>query len=262
VTDIDNSAHSAPAGHAFQSYFPDSGSVDLHRLRRRTIDRRRPSTSCANSRPATRRPRSALLPMLHLVQSVDGRMSPARRPGLRRRAGNLNCSGVRGGDLLHDVPPSSGREASRGGLRHRALRRHGRRRAHGARRGQARHPPPVRRPPTAPSASSGRRMQRGLRLRAGHDGQLGVHGQHDPREGRPSCWTTWARGKPVDLDPWRRPSPAGSEAERVHRGLPRRACRRGPHRRRGVHRWWACGSPTTRGWGPGRPSPGAAQEEK
>ena len=37
------------------------------------------------------------------------------------------------------------------------------------------------------------RVQRGLRLRAGDDGQLGVHGQHDAAVGRPSWSTTCAR---------------------------------------------------------------------
>ena len=75
MTDIDNSAHAAPAGHAFQSYFPDSGSVDYTdsstSIDATTIDELR---QLAARYP---QPRSALLPMLHLVQSVDGRVSPA-----------------------------------------------------------------------------------------------------------------------------------------------------------------------------------------
>lgn len=63
------------SGHEFQSYFPDSGEVDMSD----------PSTSIdANTIEELRalaarypQPRSALLPMLHLVQSVDGRVSPA-----------------------------------------------------------------------------------------------------------------------------------------------------------------------------------------
>jgi len=62
------------SGHEFQSYFPESGSVDY------TDD----STSITEATLeemrliAARYPqaRSALLPMLHLVQSVDGRVSP------------------------------------------------------------------------------------------------------------------------------------------------------------------------------------------
>ncbi len=126
--------------------------------------------------------RSALLPMLHLVQSVDGRISPAgieacadvlgistaqvsgvatfytmyrRRPGGKHHVGVCTTAlcAVMGGD-----------DPAREGLgqaRHRAGRDHGRRhvqpRAH--------------------------RVQRRLRLRAGDDGQLGVHGQHDPGQG-------------------------------------------------------------------------------
>lgn len=63
------------SGHEFQSYFPESGSVDMTDT----------STSIDESTMAELRelagrypqPRSALLPMLHLVQSVDGRVSPA-----------------------------------------------------------------------------------------------------------------------------------------------------------------------------------------
>ncbi len=62
------------SGHEFESYFPESGSVDLSD----------PSTSIDETTYAELRelagrypqPRSALLPMLHLVQSVDGRISP------------------------------------------------------------------------------------------------------------------------------------------------------------------------------------------
>jgi NADH-quinone oxidoreductase subunit E len=63
------------SGHEFQSFFPDSGEVDMSD----------PSTSIDDATIAELRalagrypqPRSALLPMLHLVQSVDGRVSPA-----------------------------------------------------------------------------------------------------------------------------------------------------------------------------------------
>lgn len=63
------------SGHEFQSFFGESGEVDM-------TD---PSTSIDDATMAELRelagrypqPRSALLPMLHLVQSVDGRISPA-----------------------------------------------------------------------------------------------------------------------------------------------------------------------------------------
>ena len=63
------------SGHEFQSWFPDSGSIDYAdqatRITEATIEEMR--------QIAARYPqaRSALLPMLHLVQSVDGRVSPA-----------------------------------------------------------------------------------------------------------------------------------------------------------------------------------------
>ena len=63
------------SGHEFQSYFPESGSVDMTDTST-NID----ETTMAELRElAGRYPqsRSALLPMLHLVQSVDGRVSPA-----------------------------------------------------------------------------------------------------------------------------------------------------------------------------------------
>ncbi len=63
------------SGHEFQSFFPDSGEVDMTDTTT-NID----ETTMAELRQlAGRYPqsRSALLPMLHLVQSVDGRISPA-----------------------------------------------------------------------------------------------------------------------------------------------------------------------------------------
>ncbi|MDO5676045.1 MAG: NADH-quinone oxidoreductase subunit NuoE [Propionibacteriaceae bacterium] len=61
------------SGH-FESHFPDSGSVD-YTDQSSAID----ETTIAELRELAGRypqPRSALLPMLHLVQSVDGRISP------------------------------------------------------------------------------------------------------------------------------------------------------------------------------------------
>ncbi len=63
------------SGHEFQSFFPDSGEVDMSDPST-SID----ETTIAELRALAARypqPRSALLPMLHLVQSVDGRVSPA-----------------------------------------------------------------------------------------------------------------------------------------------------------------------------------------
>jgi NADH-quinone oxidoreductase subunit E len=62
------------SGHEFQSYFPDSGGVDQSD-QSSDIDE---TTIAELKELASRYPqaRSALLPMLHLVQSVDGRISP------------------------------------------------------------------------------------------------------------------------------------------------------------------------------------------
>jgi NADH-quinone oxidoreductase subunit E len=63
------------SGHEFQSFFPESGEVDMSDAST-NID----ETTMAELRQLAGRypqPRSALLPMLHLVQSVDGRISPA-----------------------------------------------------------------------------------------------------------------------------------------------------------------------------------------
>lgn len=63
------------SGHEFQSWFPESGGVDMADTST-SID----ETTLAELRQLASRypqPRSALLPMLHLVQSVDGRISPA-----------------------------------------------------------------------------------------------------------------------------------------------------------------------------------------
>ena len=62
------------SGHEFQSFFPESGGVDLSDQATNITD----ETIEEMRQLAARYPqaRSALLPMLHLVQSVDGRVSP------------------------------------------------------------------------------------------------------------------------------------------------------------------------------------------
>jgi NADH-quinone oxidoreductase subunit E len=117
------------SGHEFQSWFPDSGQVDMADTST-SID----ETTMAELRTLASRypqPRSALLPMLHLVQSVDGRVSPAgieacaevlgittaqvsgvatfytmyrRRPGGRHHIGVCTTAlcAVMGGDALMD----------------------------------------------------------------------------------------------------------------------------------------------------------------
>lgn len=117
------------SGHEFQSFFPDSGEVDMTDTTT-SID----AVTMAELRElAGRYPqaRSALLPMLHLVQSVDGRISPAgieacaevlgittaqvsgvatfytmyrRRPGGKHHVGVCTTAlcAVMGGDVLLD----------------------------------------------------------------------------------------------------------------------------------------------------------------
>lgn len=63
------------SGHEFKSFFPESGAIDMTdtstNIDATTIDELQ---QLAARYP---QPRSALMPMLHLVQSVDGRISPA-----------------------------------------------------------------------------------------------------------------------------------------------------------------------------------------
>ena len=69
-----STSHRGERGHEFESHFPESGSIDLADSST-SID----ETTYAELRELASRypqPRSALLPMLHLVQSVDGRISP------------------------------------------------------------------------------------------------------------------------------------------------------------------------------------------
>ncbi len=74
MSKVDEQTNSHPGGHEFQSYFPDSGGIDYSdtstNIGESTMDELR---QVASRYP---QPRSALLPMLHLVQSVDGRISP------------------------------------------------------------------------------------------------------------------------------------------------------------------------------------------
>ncbi|MFT4297479.1 MAG: NADH-quinone oxidoreductase subunit NuoE [Micropruina sp.] len=62
-------------GHEFQSWFPESGGIDYDDTATSITE----ATREEMRQIAARYPqaRSALLPMLHLVQSVDGRISPA-----------------------------------------------------------------------------------------------------------------------------------------------------------------------------------------
>ena len=178
------------------------------------------------SRPATPRPRSGLLPMLHLVQSVEGRITPEgieacadilgisaaevsgvatfytmykRRPVGDYHVGvctNTLCA-VMGGDViferLKDHLDVGNDETTDDGTDHP--------RAH--------------------------RVQRGLRLRAGDDGQLGVHGQHDP-ESATQLVDDLRAGAEVTLAPAARASCTWREAERVLAGFPDGLADEGP----------------------------------
>ena len=123
--------------------------------------------------------------------------------GLRRDPRHLRRRGQRRRDLLHDVQAQARRRLPRRRLHQHAVRGHGwrpdLRAAQGAPRRRQRRD--HRRRQDHPRA---RRVQRGLRLRPGDDGQLGVHGQPDARVGRPGSSTTCA--------PARRSTPPGVRA--------------------------------------------------
>ena len=166
--------------------------------------------------------------MLHLVQSARGPGHARGHRGLRRHPRHQRGRRQRRRDVLHDVQAPPGRRLPRRRLHQHALRGDGRRRDLRAAQG-----PPRRRQRRDHRGrrdhARAHRVQRGLRLRAGDDGQLGVHGQHDPRVGHRSSSTTCARA-PRSLDP----RPAHRHLARGRAGarrLPRRPRRRGPGRR-------------------------------
>ena len=133
-------------------------------------------------------PRSALLPLLHLVQSEEGYVSAGRHRVLRGQARADRDRGHRGGQLLHHVQAPPGRRLPRRRVHQLAVRGHGRRpdprrTARAPRRGRRRDHAGRPGQPRAPG------VQRRLRLRAGDDGELGVLRQHDPG-GRPASWST------------------------------------------------------------------------
>ena len=78
------------------------------------------------------------------------------------------------------------------------------------------------------------RVQRGVRLRAGRDGQLGVLRQPDARVAPTGSSTTCAPARTVAPDPRRRQGVHFKEVSRVLAGLRRRPRRRGRRRRPGL----------------------------
>ena len=189
--------------------------------------------------------RSALLPLLHLVQSEEGHVTRTGHAVLRRHAGPDHGRGHRGRHLLHHVPAQALRRLPGGRLHQHPVRGDGRRRhlrgAPGAprrrqrrdHRGRQGHP-------------GAHRVQRGLRLRARRDGQLGVLRQPDPGQ-RQAPRRRPARGRAGRAHP-RRPA-VHVQGDRPHPGrLPRRAAR-APSRRaaaRAPPRWSGCGWPRAR----------------
>lgn len=132
---MSHSEHS-PYDHEFESFFPESGEIDMSDTSTNIDD-----ATMAELRELAGRypqPRSALLPMLHLVQSVDGRISPAgieacaeileistaqvsgvatfytmyrRRPGGKHHVGVCTtalCAVMGGDELLHRVSAKLG----------------------------------------------------------------------------------------------------------------------------------------------------------
>ena len=170
--------------------------------------------------------RSGLLPMLHLVQSVEGRITPE---GIEACADILGItaaevSGVATFYTMYKRKP--GRRLPRRRLHQHAVRGDGRRRDLRAAQG-----PPRRRQRRDHRRRQGHprahRVQRGLRLRAGDDGQLGVHGQHDPRVRDPAGRRP-ARRAPRSTPPAARASVTWREAERVLAGFPDGLADEGP----------------------------------
>ena len=205
-----------------------------HHRRRRLDDPGRPgdpldpATYAELEEIAARYPqaRSGLLPMLHLVQSVEGRVTSRGIEACAEILGHQRRRGERRGDLLHDVQAPPRRRLPRRRLHQHALRDHGRRPDLRAAQGPPRHR--QRRDHRGRQGHPrAHRVQRRLRLRAGDDGQLGVHGQHDPGVGRRSWSTTCARA-PRCTPPAGRGWCTWREAERVLAGFPDGLADEGP----------------------------------
>ena len=148
----------------------------------------------ARSSGATRRPKSALIPLLHLAQEQDGyvtndAMAPHRRAG-RRHPGR----GVRHGDVLRDVQVRAGRQVPDQHLRHDVVRPAGRRRADAPRRGAPRHQG-RRHHPRRPVHAAARRVPGGVHRGAVPAGELPPPLPRHHRRSSTSSSTTCAAGR-------------------------------------------------------------------
>ena len=134
--------------------------------------------------------------------AVRGRLPhPGGHRVLRRPTRPDRRRGHRGRHVLLDVPAHADRRVPGRGVHQHAVRDHGRRRDSRSAARPSGHPrrPDHRRRPGHPRA---RRVQRGVRLRAGRDGQLGVLRQPDAVVGPRSRRRT-ARGRTPGADPRR-----------------------------------------------------------
>src|SRR5690606_5122510 len=164
---------------------------------------------------------------------VRGRARHAgRHRALRGAARHHARAGDGRRDVLHPRQAEAGRRVPRRRLHQHPVRHHGRRpdlgraeRAHGARQRRDH--------PGRQGQHRADRVQRGLRLRPGDDGQLGVLRQHDSREGQEARRRP-ARGAAGAAHPRSR-APRHVAGGGPHpRGLPRRPRRRGRAGRAGV----------------------------
>ena len=203
--------------------------------------------------------RSALLPLLHLVQSEDGYLTTAgiafcasaTRPHRRR--------GDRGRHVLLDVPAHPHRRVPGRRLHQHAVRDHGRRRDPRGAAGPPRRPRrrDHRRRPGHPRAH---RVQRRLRLRARRDGQLGVLRQPNPFLG------TGSRRRAARRASRRCPAAARRCARSARPPASSRACpttaRSPPTARCRRRRWPDCGSPASWAWRRPRPTPSPTRRRR